>query len=87
MENCPNCDKLYKTRGIKLHLRKCVIPIEKIMNLPLQPLQKSVISYSNYTLLPDDCIKIILEYAIMKDKDKHTTYYKMYKEIFNIIII
>ena len=32
MNNCPNCNKIYKTRGLNIHLRSCNKVYDKLKN-------------------------------------------------------
>jgi hypothetical protein len=93
MENCPNCNKIFKTRGIKLHLRKCnqiKFENETINNILIQKENEKEIEKKKFFnncnfILPDDCIKIIYEYLMLKDK--HTTFYRLYKNINNLSLV
>jgi hypothetical protein len=130
-QNCQNCNKIFKIRGIKLHLRKCPsiqknsefpnsdiqnseIKISDIQDSEIQDsenlvkykdlykhisaedaalikdIQKNIkkkygVNYDTYyvyqkmDLVPDDCIKVIFDFLMLKDH--HTTYYRLYSGI------
>ena len=126
-QNCQNCNKIFKIRGIKLHLRKCSIIQNSEQNLEnqiseikiseikiseikisensiyknisdkdvelIKEIQKNIkekygVNYDTYykyqkmDLVPDDCIKIIFDFLMLKDN--HTTYYRLYSGINNL---
>jgi hypothetical protein len=93
MEKCINCLKEYTKRGIKLHRNKCdkiylLLKEEEKKNKEANKI-KIVFSHTNNlslaNYLPDDCIKIIYDFLILKDSN--ISYYKLYKYINNISFV
>jgi len=92
MENCINCNKEYKIRGMKLHRRKCDIVYLENKKKEQEAIEKKInIVYSHekkYNIgnyLPDDCVKIIYEFLTLRDKN--TSYRKLYTDIMNVAIV
>lgn len=96
MESCINCNKDYTSRGMKLHRRVCdkvylLIKLkEEEQKEKENNKQKIVFNYllNNLTIgnyLPDDCIKIIYEYLMLKDKN--ISYFKLFENINNISFV
>jgi len=95
MEKCINCLKEYTIRGIKLHRNKCdkiylLLKLkedekkEKEANrIKIVFSHKNNFSLANY--IPDDCIKIIYDFLMLKDNN--ISYYKLYEYINNISFV
>lgn len=91
-ENCINCNKEYTKRGMKNHLNKCNLIYEEVRKKEKEKLEKEanklkiVFTYNNklnlFNLIPDDCIKIIYEYLLLKDNN--VSFLRLHNEINNV---
>lgn len=100
MENCEHCEKAFTRRGMSKHTKKCksnpmnivrscenvlntkenVAETNEIINLGSQLSQKNV-----QIELPFDCIKIIKEFFVYKDK--FTSYRKHYHDVLCVALV
>ena len=95
MEKCINCSKEYTIRGLRLHRNKCdkiYILLKETENLKKEKEANKVkiefshinnLSLANY--LPDDCVKIIYDFLLLKDNN--ISFYKLYEYINNISFV
>ena len=92
---CLNCNKIYKDRGLKIHLNKCNKVYDEIKKKEYEKKLKEdskikIIFDHNKTLtkwnyLPDDCIKNIYSYLLLHDH--HSSYYSLYNDIKSVSLV